>query len=109
MVKLSITKLAEMIAVKEKGNYYICLVDSKIEVLSKPKGIVMFPFVKYSNDTNKIRKDLYNSMNRISICEEELFEEYLEIEGYVANSKAPLLIRYNNNNNSWCSVSKIRR
>ena len=109
MVKLSITKLAEMIAVKEKGNYYICLVDHKIEILNKPKAIVIFPFIKYSNDITKIKKDLYNSMNRVSICEEELFEEYLEIEGYIANSKAPLLIRYNNYDNSWCSISKIRR
>jgi len=109
MVRLSITKLADKLAVLQKGNYYVCMNDSRIDVLCSPKGIMMFPFVKYTDNLTVIRKDLYDSMLRVSVCENDLFEEYLEIEGYIVNTKKPLIIRYNNNSNHWCSISKTEK
>jgi len=109
MVRLSIIKLADKIATLQKGNYYICMNDSKIDILCNPKGIMIFPFTKHTDNISTIKKDLYNSMLRVNICDNDVVEEYFEVKGYIVDTKVPLIIRYNSSNNQWYSINKLEK
>ena len=106
MVIRSLHKIAVDISSLPNGVYKLCMVDKAIRILRHSEGVEILSYKKNTNEINKIKNDLFNLLNRVSIQDGNVYNEYYTAEGVIISSSKLLTIKYDNNNHQWCSLAR---
>jgi hypothetical protein len=93
--KRSIDKIASDLSVLPFDTYYINVCDNAVLIEKKARGINLFEYPLNIRDTKRIKEDLFNQMNRITIAlPNGALEEYYEFEAFLDNRTITMQYRY---------------
>jgi hypothetical protein len=82
------------------------MVDKNLRILKHSEGIEILTIHKTNDDLSKIKNDLFNSLSRVTVQNDNVFNEYFVTEGTVINNNKLITIKYDNNNHQWCSLAR---